>query len=116
MVNAWEARMNGDYTPAYVFIPFIQENDNTLTDFSLLDRTNSAKSPRLMTIGPYFMMQFGSAGSTSIFNYKNPVYIPTYTYDYIINLELDEVHELDRVEIEPYVLDLHNKRRRDNVK
>jgi len=107
--------MNGSSPPTYAFRPFIYENDNTLTDLSLHDSTNSVKSPRLLTIAPYFMMQFGFYGSGLTFNHKQPVYISTYTYDYIINLELDEVHELDRVEIETHVLDLHNKKRRENV-
>jgi hypothetical protein len=48
------------------------------------------------------------------FNYWKTIYCSKYTYDYVINLELDEVKDLDRVEIETYVLDLHNKVRRDN--
>ena len=74
------------------------------------DESKSKNSPRVMIISPYFMMDFDD----SFFNNYGHCYASTYTYDYIINLELDEVHELDRVEIEPYVLDLHNKKRRDN--
>ena len=75
-----------------------------------LDRSKEHTSPRVMILSPYFRMKINRGG----FNAGHPFWIPKYELEYIINLELDEVKELDRVEIETYVLDLHNKRRRDN--
>ena len=82
------------------FVGAIDEED--------IDRSSKAKSPRVMFICPYFMMDFWGLNDESNF------YCPQYTYDYIIELDLDEVDNVDGVEIERYVLDLHNKGRRDN--
>ena len=66
--------------------------------------------PRYMVIAPYF-----HAGiNETYFNANESFYISKLSYDYIVDLGLDEVKNVDRVEIETYVLDLYNKRRRDN--
>ena len=86
--------------------------DDYITDFQsrYFDQSKNYNSPRVILLAPYFMMGFNS----SRINYDATIYSSEYTYDYIINLELDEVKEVDRVEIKTYVLDLHNKKRRDN--
>jgi hypothetical protein len=85
---------------------------DSITDFDYheFDRSNEKNSPRVIVFAPYFQMDL----NPYLFLRNDPIYSSEYTYDYIINLELDEVKLLDRVEIEPYVLDLYNKKRRDN--
>ena len=89
---------------------------DSITDFDYHDfvRNSKNKSPRVIVFAPYFQMQVGR-GWPYNFNYSRTIYSSSeYTYDYIIVLDLDEVGNVDRVEIERYVLDLHKKRRREN--
>ena len=85
---------------------------DSITDFDYHDFVRSSKNnyPRVIVFAPCFQMQLGDH-----FNYSSTIYSSSeYTYDYIIVLDLDEVGNVDRVEIERYVLDLHKKRRREN--
>ena len=88
----------------------LQDSISSFDSGAYFDRSKEHTSPRVMILSPYFRMAF----RTGLFNASKPFWITKYELEYIINLELDEVKELDRVEIETYVLDLHNKRRRDN--
>ena len=82
----------------------------SVTDIEGFDRSDKKNSPRVMLISPFFNTNFG----VNEFNYSASALLAEFSYDYSINLELEEVDDIAKVEIETYVLDLHNKKRRDN--
>ena len=117
--STFRGRSDFIYTDSITSLPFAtgmarghttNEEPESVTDLLDFDFSHDEPPPRVMIIYPYFTMFVNKY----TFNARKPFLMSRYTYDYIIDIDLEEVKHLSHVEIDTYVLDLHNKKRRDN--